>query len=148
MADMSDSMAPRSATVMADGRREPRSSGRNAGTEIRGSPLGMPPNRDPIVSTGRAKTTTARVDPTSTTIAPGTFLHKVANRIIVARATGTEDCRPEADIVGRAARSSPIRGRNAPEECAVWRPRKSRICVLAMTTAMPFVKPTTTGRGM
>ena len=28
------------------------------------------------------------------------------------------------------------------------RPRKSRICVLAMSTAIPFVKPTTTGRGM
>ena len=28
------------------------------------------------------------------------------------------------------------------------RPRKSRICVLAMSTAMPFVNPTTTGRGM
>jgi len=29
-----------------------------------------------------------------------------------------------------------------------WRPKKSRICVLAMRTAMPLVKPTTTGRGM
>ena len=28
------------------------------------------------------------------------------------------------------------------------RPRKSRICVLAISTAMPLVNPTTTGRGM
>ena len=27
-------------------------------------------------------------------------------------------------------------------------PKKSLICVLAMTSAMPFVKPITTGRGM
>ena len=28
------------------------------------------------------------------------------------------------------------------------RPRKSRICVLAISTAIPLVNPTTTGRGM
>ena len=28
------------------------------------------------------------------------------------------------------------------------RPKKSLICVLAMSTAMPFVKPITMGRGM
>ena len=31
---------------------------------------------------------------------------------------------------------------------AIRSPKKSRICVLAMSTAMPLVKPTTTGRGM
>ena len=31
---------------------------------------------------------------------------------------------------------------------ASWIPKKSRICVLAMSTAIPFVNPTTTGRGM
>ena len=40
-----------------------------------------------------------------------------------------------------------------PAEKVAWnagvcRPKKSRICVLAIRTAMPLVKPMTTGRGM
>ena len=37
---------------------------------------------------------------------------------------------------------------NSPGFSAIRSPRKSRICVLAMRTAMPFVNPMTTGRGM
>ena len=41
-----------------------------------------------------------------------------------------------------------MRGQNSPGTTFKSRPKKSRICVLAISTAMPFVKPTTTGRGM
>ena len=37
---------------------------------------------------------------------------------------------------------------NSPGTAGVDRPKKSRICVLAMRTPMPLVKPMTTGRGM
>ena len=41
-----------------------------------------------------------------------------------------------------------MRPMKSPGMRSTVRPRKSRICVLAMITAMPLVKPTTTGRGM
>ena len=60
-ADMSDSMAPSMATVMAGGRRGCSRSMRNCGTFRVGSPDGIPPKRVPIVSTGSLKMTTAAV---------------------------------------------------------------------------------------
>src|ERR1700681_1280107 len=41
-----------------------------------------------------------------------------------------------------------MRARNSPGTLSTLRPKKSLIWVLAMMTAMPFVNPTTTGRGM
>ena len=41
-----------------------------------------------------------------------------------------------------------IRAANSPGTLSIFNPKKSLIWVLAMITAMPFVKPTTTGRGM
>ena len=41
-----------------------------------------------------------------------------------------------------------MRPRNSPGTFSICRPKKSLICVLAMRTAMPLVKPMTTGRGM
>ncbi len=41
-----------------------------------------------------------------------------------------------------------IRAENSPGTLSIFSPKKSLIWVLAMMTAMPFVKPTTTGRGM
>ena len=41
-----------------------------------------------------------------------------------------------------------MRGRKSPGTASTRRPKKSRICVLAIRTAMPLVNPTTTGRGM
>ena len=40
-----------------------------------------------------------------------------------------------------------MRGTNAAGTSSMRKPRKSLICVLAIRTAMPFVNPTTTGRG-
>src|SRR5713226_3080693 len=41
-----------------------------------------------------------------------------------------------------------MRARNSPGTLSIFNPKKSFSCVLAIITAMPFVKPTTTGRGM
>ena len=41
-----------------------------------------------------------------------------------------------------------MRARNSPGTLSIFSPKKSLSCVLAIITAMPFVKPTTTGRGM
>ncbi len=41
-----------------------------------------------------------------------------------------------------------MRARNSPGTLSTFSPKKSLICVLAMITAMPFVNPTTTGRGI
>ena len=40
-----------------------------------------------------------------------------------------------------------MRGQNSLGT-STWSPSKSLICVLAISTPMPFVNPTTTGRGM
>ena len=41
-----------------------------------------------------------------------------------------------------------MRGQKSPGTSPTRSPKKSRSCVLAISTAMPLVKPTTTGRGM
>src|SRR6266849_5222688 len=41
-----------------------------------------------------------------------------------------------------------MRERNSPGTLSIFNPKKSLSCVLAIMTAIPFVKPTTTGRGM
>src|ERR1700686_2195815 len=40
------------------------------------------------------------------------------------------------------------RAQNSPGTWSIFNPKKSLICVLAIITAMPFVNPTTTGRGI
>ena len=44
--------------------------------------------------------------------------------------------------------STVIRPRKSPGTLSTLSPKKSLICVLAIVMAMPFVNPTTTGRGM
>ena len=70
-ADSRLSTAARSATVSADGSSGRIRSARNCGMAKAGRPLGMPPNFDPIVSTGRPNTATAAVPASSATIDPG-----------------------------------------------------------------------------
>src|SRR5258708_4862283 len=41
-----------------------------------------------------------------------------------------------------------MRPRNSPGTLSIFNPKKSLSCLLAIITAMPLVKPTTTGRGM
>ena len=61
--------------------------------------------------------------------------------------TATAVVIPDAEPAFRARTSS--RPMNSPGTVSdVVIPKKSFNCVLAMTSAMPFVKPMTTGRGM
>ena len=43
---------------------------------------------------------------------------------------------------------APMRSKNSLGECARSRPRKSLIWVVTISSAMPLVNPSTTGRGM
>ena len=146
VADMSDSMAPSMVTVRMDGRSGRIISGRKTGTWSGGSPDGMPPKREPIVSTERWRKRTASVPRTSATMAPGTERAHRWQASTTSRAPT-----PSAATVGENVPSArPIsisRGRNTPEGDAIFNPSRSLTCVLAIKSAIPFVNPTTTGRG-
>jgi len=134
------------ATVIAEGSRGRMRSARNCGRPIEGRPLGIPPKREPIVSTGSPKTATAPVAAISATIEPG-------SRRTTCGTTSTtiNDAAPRAAatqlIPCRCAPSAAIRPKNSLG-VATARPRKSLIWVEAMSSAMPLVNPSTTGRGM
>ena len=107
----------------------------------------MPPNRLPIVSTDSPSRTTASVPTTRATIDPGTRLTNRMNRTMTATVQAARAVAAGEMVFRLAARAS-MRPRNSPGTFSTVRPRKSLICVLAMRTAMPLVKPMTTGRGM
>jgi len=52
------------------------------------------------------------------------------------------------EIVLKLLAIASIRPRNSPGTFSIVRPKKSLSCVLAISTAMPLVNPTITGRGM
>ena len=52
------------------------------------------------------------------------------------------------ESVRKLCASVSMRPTKSPGSLSTFRPKKSLICVLAMITAMPLVKPTTTGRGI
>ena len=146
-ADSRLSTAASSATVNADGSSGKMRSARNGGISIRGRPPGMPPNLDPIVSTGRPNAATAAVAATSATIEPGT---RGARRGIT-RTTASEVAASASAAgfhCGSPAASAVMRLKNSLGGSGMARPRKSLICVAAMSSAMPLVNPITTGLGM
>src|SRR5580700_10434936 len=107
----------------------------------------MPPNRVPMLSTGRRQTTTIKVAATSTTIEPGTRFTNLRKSKI----TTTDDAANTAEGVENVCRwlkSACTRPTKSPGTFPIFKPKKSLICVLAIKTAMPLVKPTVTGRGM
>ncbi len=53
----------------------------------------------------------------------------------------------DSETVPAAATTAPMRAANSEGTSASCSPKKSRICVLAISTAIPFVNPITTGRG-
>jgi hypothetical protein len=83
-ADISDSIAPSIAMVTAGESRCNNRLGFNVGTARCGNPLGMPPNRAPIVSTGIWNNATAAVAPKHTRIAPGIRLKNLTQMSITA----------------------------------------------------------------
>ena len=108
----------------------------------------MPPNFEPIVSTGRLNAATASVPTTSATIEPGTRgNHRGDQQHERQRADG-EGERGRIRSGHRRAPAAAMRAKNSLGGSPMPRPKKSLICVEAMSSAMPLVKPSTTGRGM
>ena len=122
-------------------------SARNAGIANDGQPLGMPWKRVSIVATARPSVCAAAVPARSATIVPGMRVFSVAQRIN-ASSVHTPSAAVVASVVGSARPISTMRPTKSPGMRVMVRPRNSRSCVVAMMTAMPLVKPTTTGRGM
>ena len=52
------------------------------------------------------------------------------------------------ESVWKLLRIASMRPRKSPGTLSIFSPKKSLICVLAISTAIPFVNPITTGRGM
>ncbi len=99
------------------------------------------------VSTGSRQITTTTVAATSATIEPGT---RFANRR-KPRIKATEDAANTSEAteyVSRWLTRARMRPIKSPGIVSIFRPQKSLICVLAISTAMPLVKPIVTGRGM
>lgn len=107
----------------------------------------MPPNLDPIVSTGRWKTTATDVPASRANIVPGTLLKNRAINMMRRRQDRAKTV-VGRDSVDQDETIACNRGARALGTCSMVSPKKSLICVLAMTTAIPFVNPITTGRGM
>jgi hypothetical protein len=100
-----------------------------------------------MVSSGSPAPHPTAVAANSTTTVPGTRrVTRDRPKITASEATAVTVAAGEK--VAAWAASASIRPRNSPGSCGTWSPKKSLICVLAMITAMPFVKPITTGRGM
>ncbi len=140
-------MAANMATVTAAGSSGTIRSGRASGKEMCGKPFGMPPNLLPMVSTGTPKTATASVEITRATIEPGTRFVSFGNSRMMRSepmASRTADQR----TLPRLSTRRRMRNRNSLGTVPVSRPRKSLICVEAIKTAIPFVKPIVTGRGI
>jgi hypothetical protein len=145
-AESSDSIAPSSAIVIAGRKSVGISAGRNSGTLRCGSPEGMPPKRVPTVSIGACSNSAVAVPNTSTTIAPGTRGATRRSRIITTSATAPKTVASIENVPAECA-STPIRSAKSEGTVDTRRPKKSRIWVLAISTAIPFVNPMTTGRG-
>jgi hypothetical protein len=139
-------MAPSIATVNAGDSNVRINSGRKSGMCSSGKPDGIPPNREPMVATSSPKAIAATVPAKSATMYAGTRftyrLHRInSSSVVPPSATLSADTAPTLTAMAS------MRPRNSPGTSTV-RPRKSLSCVLAMTTAIPFVKPMITGRGM
>ncbi len=146
-ADIRDSIAPSMATVTAGEISVRTSDGWNAGTLNAGSPDGTPPKREATVSTGSWIVHAAAVPISMPTRVPGTAL---TNRLVAITRNSVATASPAAAgvTVPMCPATAAMRRMNSPGFSAICNPRKSRICVLAISTAMPLVKPITTGRGM
>src|SRR6266851_2061320 len=145
-ADINDSIAPSMATVNAGESNWRKTSYCSLGTANEGSPLGIPPNRVPMVSIGKWRRVTAAVAPKVTIIAPGTRFAYFRQAIMMASDT-SERMVAGQEMVFQACANAFMRWKKSPGTWSIRNPKKSRICVLAMRMAIPFVKPTMTGRG-
>ncbi|GAB1459214.1 hypothetical protein MASR2M50_09880 [Thauera sp.] len=125
----------------------------SSGRPKAGISCGMPPKRLPMVSTGNATRVFTAVMMISTASGPGS--RRIQAVLVAWRFHATRiasDTTATATVgrcrVGSAAASAPILAKNSPGRSAICRPRKSLICEMKITTAMPLVKPITTDSGM
>ena len=113
----------------------------------------MPPKRLPMVSTGRENRALATVMRISTARGPGRRAIQLTVFALWFQASSpASDPAPTATVagsmLGRAVHSAAILAKNSPGRFSICRPRKSLICEMKITTAMPLVKPITTDSGM
>jgi len=112
-----------------------------------GKLVGMPPKREPIVSTGRPSIATPAAAATTAIRKAGSF--GASLRIAT---MATSDSRATATVAGetvsRASQNACHFARKLPGTLSSDRPNRSRIWLEKMMTAMPAVKPVTTGSGM
>src|SRR6202158_1044648 len=79
-------------------------------------------------------------------MAPGTRVAYFRQRIMMARGASATAVACQ-EMVLAASANARIRWKKSPGTWSMRKPKRSRICVLAMRMAMPLVKPTMTGRG-
>ena len=159
-AERSDSIAPSIAMANAAGKSSrispklrdsgcPSGPGKCHGSEAVGNALGMPwppsyTNRVPMVETSAPLTDTTTAANASATSGAGTLA------VMRGQANNTKrvkqpTARLAIEAVGNAWTSTPTRSAKGSGMGPVVRPRKSFSCSVAITTAMPAVKPVVTG---
>ncbi len=124
VAESSDSIAPSSAIVNAGANSGPRSAKETDGSAKAGRPDGMPPKREPIVSTSRPSAAAATVPATSATTGLGTMRQRPGQSAI----SSTQET-PSATlcglVVGSPAHSASTFPKNSAGSASISRPRNS-----------------------
>ena len=144
-ADSSDSIEPSSAKAAASGSTASTLSAEKSGSAGQGSVRGMPPKREPIVSTGSDSRKAASEATTMATSMPGQLGRKrfsPATTRMVRRATPAA---AGVKVPATAASASSLGTRSPGSGPDSVSPNRSRSWLAAMMTAMPAVKPTVTG---
>ena len=147
VADSSDSIAPSRAMVNAGANSGPSSAKDTVGSANGGRPDGMPPKREPIVSTSSPSATAAPVPATSATTGPGTLRQRFGQS-----ATSSTQAVPSATlcglVVGSPAHSASTLAKNSAGSASMRSPKNSLTWDSRISTAMPLVKPLITEMGM
>ena len=145
-AESSDSMPASRAMVTAAGNMSRTSGHEIGGSEGHGSPCGSAPKR--LVTVATEGKTSARTLASSTTAARarncGAKRRTRAMPTIVARPSSSED----QSAVARAVHRPSILGRKSAGSASPRSPARSLSWLVAITTAMPIVKPSTTLSGI
>ena len=165
-AQSSDSIAPSRAMVMVGATRWRAASQDSSGSVKAGRPVGIPPKREPIVSTGRFRNAVTAVASTSAMIVPGRRVTSSSRPLVAAsrRAPLTRlpkrgqamitasEARPTdtvmMSVVGSASTMARLARKKSAGIFSIFSPKKSFSCDSAMSTAMPLVNPMMIATGM
>ena len=147
-ADSSDSIAPSIATVIAGRRSVGISSGWKPEWPGGAVPTGCRRTGcRPCRSAGPNTIATAVPADAARRWRPESWAAHVRSTIIPASDTTPNAVAGGESVSDAAAPGPPCARRTRTAPAATASPKKSRICVLAISTAIPFVNPITTGRG-